>query len=41
MGAASTSFGDGDALMSSAFDPESLEAAEKYMERTVRRKKKS
>ena len=40
MGAASTSFADGEALMSSAFDPESLEAAEKYMARTVRRKKK-
>lgn len=39
MGAGSTSFADGDALMSSAFDPESLAAGEKYIARTVKRKK--
>jgi hypothetical protein len=40
MGAGSTAFGDGDALLSAAFDPESLAAAETYMAKTVRRKKK-
>ena len=40
MGAGSTSFADGDALMGAAFDPESLAAGEKYIARTVRRKKK-
>ncbi len=39
MGAGSTAFADGDALMSAAFDPESLAAAERYMAKTVRRKK--
>jgi enoyl-CoA hydratase/carnithine racemase len=39
MGAGSTSFGDGDALLGAAFDPESLAAAQKYLERTVGRKK--
>jgi len=39
MGAGSTSFADGDALLGAAFDPESLEAARKYLERTVDRKK--
>lgn len=40
MGAGTTSFADGDALMSAAFDPESLAAAERYMAKTVRRKKR-
>jgi len=40
MGAGSTAFGDGDALLSAAYDPESLAAAETYMAKTVRRKKK-
>ena len=39
MGAGTTAFGDGDALMSAAFDPESLAAGEKYIARTVKRKK--
>jgi enoyl-CoA hydratase/carnithine racemase len=39
MGAGTTSFADGDALMSAVFDPESLAAAERYMAKTVRRKK--
>jgi enoyl-CoA hydratase/carnithine racemase len=39
MGAGSTAFADGDALMGAAFDPESLAAGEKYIARTVRRKK--
>jgi enoyl-CoA hydratase/carnithine racemase len=39
MGAGSTSFADGDALLGAAFDPESLAAAQKYLERTVGRKK--
>jgi enoyl-CoA hydratase/carnithine racemase len=39
MGAGTTAFADGDALMSAAFDPESLAAAERYMAKTVRRKK--
>lgn len=40
MGAGATAFADGDALLSAAFDPESLAAAERYMAKTVRRKKK-
>ncbi|MEX2207374.1 MAG: enoyl-CoA hydratase/isomerase family protein [Myxococcota bacterium] len=39
MGAGTTAFADGDALLSAAFDPESLAAAERYMAKTVRRKK--
>jgi enoyl-CoA hydratase/carnithine racemase len=39
MGAGSTSFADGDALLGAAFDPESLAAAQKYLERTVGRKR--
>ena len=39
MGAGSTSFSDGDALLAATFDPESLAAAEKYLARTVRRKR--
>jgi enoyl-CoA hydratase/carnithine racemase len=39
MGAGSTMFADGDALLGAAFDPESLEAAQKYMARTVNRKR--
>ena len=39
MGAGSTAFADGDALMSAAFDPESLAAGEKYIARTVKRRK--
>jgi enoyl-CoA hydratase/carnithine racemase len=39
MGAGSTAFSDGDALLGAAFDPESLEAAQKYLERTVGRKR--
>ena len=39
MGAGSTAFADGDALMGAAFDPESLAAGEKYIARTVKRKK--
>jgi enoyl-CoA hydratase/carnithine racemase len=40
MGAGSTSFSDGDALLGAAFDPESLEAAQRYLDRTVGRKSK-
>jgi len=40
MGAGSTSFADGDALLGAAFDPESLAAAQKYLEKTVQRKKR-
>jgi len=39
MGAGSTSFSDGDALLAATFDPESLEAAQKYLARTVGRKR--
>jgi enoyl-CoA hydratase/carnithine racemase len=39
LGQGTTSFADGDALLGAAFDPESLEAAQKYLERTVGRKK--
>jgi enoyl-CoA hydratase/carnithine racemase len=39
MGAGSTAFADGDALLGAAFDPESLEAGRKYLERTVGRKR--
>jgi len=39
MGAGTTAFADGDALLSAVFDPESLAAAGRYMARTVRRKK--
>lgn len=39
MGAGSTAFADGDALLSAVFDPESLEAGKKYIARTVKRKK--
>jgi hypothetical protein len=39
MGQGTTSFADGDALLGAAFDPESLEAARKYLERTLDRKK--
>ncbi len=40
MGAGSTAFADGDALMSAACDPESLAAGRKYFAKTVGRKKK-
>jgi enoyl-CoA hydratase/carnithine racemase len=39
MSAGSTAFADGDGLLAAAFDPESLAAAEKYMARTVGRKR--
>ena len=39
MGAGSTAFADGDALLGAAFAPESLEAGQKYLDRTVRRKR--
>jgi enoyl-CoA hydratase/carnithine racemase len=39
MGAGSTAFGDGEALLSAAFDPESRAAGERYLARTVRRSK--
>jgi enoyl-CoA hydratase/carnithine racemase len=39
MGAGTTAFADGDAALSVAFDPESLVAAERYLAKTVRRKK--
>ena len=39
MGAGSTAFADGDALLGAAFAPESLEAGSKYLDRTVRRKR--
>ena len=39
MGAGTTAFADGDALMGAAFDPESLAAGERYIARTVKRKK--
>lgn len=39
MGAGTTAFADGDGLMGAAFDPESLAAGQKYIERTIRRKK--
>jgi enoyl-CoA hydratase/carnithine racemase len=39
MGAGSTAFADGDGLLAAAFDPESVAAGQKYLERTVRRKK--
>jgi len=39
MGAGSTAFADGDALLGAAFAPESLEAGAKYLDRTVRRKR--
>ncbi len=39
MGAGTTAFADGDALMGAAFDPESIAAGNKYIARTVRRKK--
>ena len=39
MGAGSTSFADGDALLGAAFAPESVEAGQKYLDRTVRRKR--
>jgi enoyl-CoA hydratase/carnithine racemase len=39
MGSGTTAFGDGDALLSAVFDPESLAAAERYLAKTVRRKK--
>ena len=37
--ASTTAFADGDALLGAAFDPESLEAAQKYVARTVGRKR--
>ncbi len=39
MGAGTTAFADGDALMGAAFDPESIAAGNKYIARTVKRKK--
>ncbi|HTO70733.1 MAG TPA: enoyl-CoA hydratase/isomerase family protein [Myxococcota bacterium] len=39
MSVGTTSFSDGDALLGAAFDPESLAAARKYLERTVLRKR--
>jgi len=38
--ASATAFSDGDALLSAAFDPESLEAAQKYLARTLGRKRR-
>jgi len=37
MGAGSTAFGDGEALLATAFDPESRAAGERYLARTVKR----
>ena len=39
MGTGSTAFGDGEALLATAFDPESHAAAERYLARTLLRKK--
>jgi enoyl-CoA hydratase/carnithine racemase len=39
MGAGTTAFADGDALMAAAFDPESLAAGQRYLERTIKRRK--
>jgi enoyl-CoA hydratase/3-hydroxypropionyl-coenzyme A dehydratase len=39
MGMGSTAFSDGDGLLGAVFDPESLEAARKYLERTVGRRR--
>jgi enoyl-CoA hydratase/3-hydroxypropionyl-coenzyme A dehydratase len=40
MGAGSTAFADGDGLLAAAFDPESLAAGERYLAKTVKRKKR-
>jgi enoyl-CoA hydratase/carnithine racemase len=40
MSAGSTAFADGDGLLAAVFDPESLAAAERYMKKTVTRKKR-
>ena len=39
MGTGTTAFADGDALMGAAFDPESLAAGQKYVDRILKRKK--
>ena len=39
MGSGATAFADGDAALAVAFDPESLAAAERYLAKTVRRRK--
>jgi len=39
MSVGSTGFSDGDALLGAVFDPESLEAASRYLERTLRKKR--
>jgi enoyl-CoA hydratase/carnithine racemase len=39
MGAGTTAFSDGDGLLAAAFDPESIAANQKYLARTIKRKK--